>query len=101
MPDNNTANRSTGNREHGSLELTEEIIQARAYHFYEERGREHGHDLEDWLRAEAEIFGRKKISATEQPEMTDQESTGHGGVNRIRALALRTETDVAGAQHPV
>ncbi len=74
MPDDDTANRSTGNREHSSLELTEEIIQARAYHFYEERGREHGHDLEDWLRAEAEIFGRKKISATAQPAVTEQEN---------------------------
>jgi hypothetical protein len=24
---------------------------------YEERGREDGHDLDDWLRAEAEITG--------------------------------------------
>jgi Protein of unknown function (DUF2934) len=75
MPDNDTANRSISSREHSSLELTEEIIQARAYHFYLERGREHGHDLEDWLRAEAEIFGRKKNSATGQTKTTHQEST--------------------------
>jgi len=43
----------------GSLELTEELIRQRAYHFYEQRGGEHGHDLEDWLKAEAEIFGKK------------------------------------------
>ena len=33
----------------------EEEIRRRAYELYEERGREDGHDLDDWLRAEAEI----------------------------------------------
>ena len=41
-----------------SLELTENIIRTRAYQFYEERGYEDGHDLEDWLRAWGEIIGR-------------------------------------------
>jgi hypothetical protein len=30
-------------------------IRQRAYDLYEARGREDGHDLEDWLRAEEEI----------------------------------------------
>jgi Protein of unknown function (DUF2934) len=42
-----------------SLELTEQLIRKRAYNFYEQRGREHGHDREDWFKAEAEIMGRK------------------------------------------
>ena len=29
-------------------------IRARAYQLYEQRGREDGHDLDDWLQAEAE-----------------------------------------------
>jgi hypothetical protein len=33
-------------------------IARRAYELYETRGREDGHDLEDWLRAEEEITGR-------------------------------------------
>lgn len=33
----------------------EEQIRLRAYALYEERGREDGHDVEDWLRAEAEV----------------------------------------------
>jgi hypothetical protein len=33
----------------------EQQIRNRAYQLYEERGREDGHDVEDWLRAEAEI----------------------------------------------
>ena len=34
-----------------------EQIARRAYELYEARGREDGHDLDDWLRAEAEIMG--------------------------------------------
>ena len=30
-------------------------IRHRAYALYEDRGREDGHDLDDWLRAEMEI----------------------------------------------
>jgi hypothetical protein len=42
----------------------EEQIRTRAYELYEARGREEGHDLEDWLEAEAEITGTAiKIAA--------------------------------------
>ncbi len=37
------------------LNLTEEMISARAYQRYAARGREDGHDLEDWLAAEVEL----------------------------------------------
>jgi hypothetical protein len=37
---------------------SEEQIRLRAYELYETRGREDGHDLEDWFEAEAEITGR-------------------------------------------
>lgn len=33
----------------------EEEIRRRAYVLYEQRGREDGHDLDDWLLAEAEL----------------------------------------------
>ena len=33
----------------------EEEIRGRAYVLYEQRGREDGHDIDDWLRAEAEL----------------------------------------------
>jgi Protein of unknown function (DUF2934) len=33
----------------------EEQIRHRAYELYEARGREKGHDMDDWLRAEAEV----------------------------------------------
>jgi len=60
-----TASVSTAKPEQGSLELTEELIRVRARQFYEERGCEDGHDLEDWLQAEAEIFGKKSAAAAE------------------------------------
>ena len=34
-------------------------IRRRAYELYEERGREDGHEEEDWLRAEEEIKRKK------------------------------------------
>jgi len=36
----------------------EEAIRLRAYSIYEQRGREHGHNLDDWLIAEAEVVGK-------------------------------------------
>lgn len=42
----------------GSPEQTEELIRQRAYGLYEERGCQHGYDVDDWLRAEAEVNGK-------------------------------------------
>lgn len=44
---------------------TEEQIRQRAYELYEARGREDGHDLDDWQQAEGEItdIQRKAIAA--------------------------------------
>jgi Protein of unknown function (DUF2934) len=41
----------------------EEEIRRRAYELYEERGRQDGHDLDDWLRAEAEITAKNAKTA--------------------------------------
>jgi len=64
-----TASVSNAKPEQGSLELTEELIRIRAYLFYQERGCEDGHDLEDWLQAEAEIVGKKSVAPTEAEYM--------------------------------
>jgi hypothetical protein len=37
--------------------LLEDQIRQRAYDLYEAGGRKDGHDVDDWLRAEAEIAG--------------------------------------------
>jgi hypothetical protein len=44
--------------------LTEEYIRQRAYQRFEQRGWQHGHDLEDWIQAEAEIMGKTRASAS-------------------------------------
>jgi len=49
----------------GSQELTEEIIRMRAYELFEQRGYQHGYDLEDWLQAEAEVVGKKSSTSAE------------------------------------
>jgi uncharacterized protein YegP (UPF0339 family) len=44
----------------------QERVRARAYEIYQQRGRENGRDLDDWLRAEAEInqqFRRRRNMA--------------------------------------
>ncbi len=50
----------------GSLELTEETIRQRAFELFEQRGCEPGHDLDDWLQAEAEVMGKKPITRADQ-----------------------------------
>jgi Protein of unknown function (DUF2934) len=41
----------------------EHEIRLRAHELYEARGEEDGHELEDWLRAEAEITDKKTRTA--------------------------------------
>ena len=41
----------------------EQQIQRRAYQLYEQRGRENGHELDDWLEAEAEVRRRGQDKA--------------------------------------
>ena len=50
-------------REPEELEL-ERQISVRAYELYEARGREDGHEQEDWLCAEEEITSKKVRTAT-------------------------------------
>ena len=37
-------------------------IRARAFQLYEQRGRDDGHDLDDWLQAEAELSQMQKTA---------------------------------------
>jgi hypothetical protein len=45
----------------GGGELQDQI-RARAYQLYEQRGRDHGHDLDDWFQAEAEFSQVQKAA---------------------------------------
>jgi hypothetical protein len=70
-----TLNFPRPNPDEGSLELTEEYIRVRAYQIYERRGRQDGHDVDDWLLAEAEIMGKKDVAPTAQePELVKSTS---------------------------
>jgi hypothetical protein len=42
-----------------------EDVERRAYELYEQRGREDGHDWDDWLAAERELRGSVAESASE------------------------------------
>jgi Protein of unknown function (DUF2934) len=38
-------------------------IMRRAYELYEQRGKVHGFDIDDWLQAEAEILDERDLAA--------------------------------------
>ena len=42
-----------------------QTVARRAYEYFEARGREFGHDLEDWLRAESELMRRVPVEIKE------------------------------------
>ena len=48
---------------HTQTQDLDEQIRRRAYDFYEQRGRTDGHDVDDWLQAEAELRGKSKTAA--------------------------------------
>jgi hypothetical protein len=66
-----TASDSKAKPDERSLDSTEELIRVRAYQLYEERRCEGGHDLDDWLRAEAEITGKKLATAADAEATED------------------------------
>ncbi len=53
----NPAKRSDRPRTAPDPTALEERIRLRAYELYEARGQQDGHELDDWLQAEAEILG--------------------------------------------
>jgi outer membrane protein TolC len=53
------ANRSSKSLQNLSGQATDRDIARRAYELYEERGREHGHEVDDWLLAERDLRDNK------------------------------------------
>lgn len=41
----------------------EEQIRARAFEIYEQRGRDQGRDIDDWLQAEVEVSGESRTAS--------------------------------------
>jgi len=48
----------------GTMDALHERIARKAFELYEQRGRQHGHDVKDWLDAEHLIFGETKSKIT-------------------------------------
>jgi hypothetical protein len=48
----------------GDPQEVQHQIRQRAYELYVERGSEDGHELDNWLRAEQEITGKKARAAS-------------------------------------
>ena len=48
------------------LEQIRSAIARRAYELFEGRGYKHGHDLEDWLKAQAELVGSIEFQTSER-----------------------------------
>ena len=46
-------------------DLNREIAEV-AYTYWESRGREDGHDVEDWLAAEQEVIRRRRLPTAER-----------------------------------
>jgi len=61
-----------------SLEQREAMIRDAAYYHYARRGYVHGHDLEDWLAAEAEIERIASGLPESPPHTAVQQSSVHG-----------------------
>jgi Protein of unknown function (DUF2934) len=56
-----TTKNANSNRGESAVDLQEQISR-RAYELYERRGREPGHEVEDWLQAEAELARERTMS---------------------------------------
>ncbi len=50
-----------------SKALDRDEVSRRAYELFLSRGGEHGHDVEDWLRAEREVSGAGSAASAEGP----------------------------------
>lgn len=65
----------------GSVQY-ERMVREAAYFRYVQRGYEPGHDIDDWLAAEAELFSEESMQqppeSTEMMELNVQESAVHG-----------------------
>jgi hypothetical protein len=70
------ANKPAPSLEQGSLEITEEYIRLHACKLFEQRGRKHGHDIDDWLQSEAEIVEKKQQSMEIPVTPADTEMLG-------------------------
>jgi hypothetical protein len=68
-----------------SNEPSNEQIEARAYEIYLERGREDGHDVEDWLAAQTELTQRQReVKAVFEQEEPESKKLGYAAAASSR-----------------
>ncbi len=83
-------NRPQPTCDQGSLELMEEYIRLRAYQLFEERGCQHGHDVDDWLQAEYELMQLpiRKLAELEPSAARKHPLTGKSVVTLVQAALI-------------
>jgi HSP20 family protein len=62
----------------GHLREIQLAIARRAYELFEGRGREHGHDLEDWFKAESELLRPLPFATSEREGWLSVQADVHG-----------------------
>ena len=56
---NSQGRKTAGSSQQGFTKNEQQEVEKLAYQFFVERGYEHGHDQEDWLRAETIVRNRR------------------------------------------
>lgn len=68
-----------------SKQPSNEQIEARAYEIYLERGREDGHDVDDWIAAEKELSRRQReVEAVFEQEEPESKKLGYAATASSR-----------------
>ena len=87
-----TAKDTTENSCESAVDLREQI-RRRAYELYERRGREDGHEVEDWLQAEAELAGKRNkplageaVKKNRNPPVTSAGKTKAKQVRKVEII---------------
>jgi len=85
------AKTTNGNSEEFAVDLEEQIRRG-AYELYERRGREDGHETEDWLQAEADLARERTKPLADEPVKTNRKppvtSTGKTKAKQVKKVEI-------------
>jgi hypothetical protein len=94
IPKKSQAKTTDANRSEPGIDLEQEI-RCRAYELYEWRGREDGHEVEDWLQAEAELMRERNTpltaTAVKRKRKPPVASTGETKAKQVRKSKLSAQ----------
>src|SRR5436190_9545046 len=77
----------SGNSEEFAIHLQEQI-RRRAYELYERRGRNDGHETEDWLAAEAQLTGERTLTLATETVKTNRKPAA-ANTGKINAKQIK------------